>query len=180
MAMKKPYFGYHATRAPRGKMFDEEVHGPITALGDGWVDDPAKLGLNVWDDPDAEPLISMRKGQLERGEVDPVDSASGIPQGLRERLQESELRAQRLQEQLDAERAANRDALRTDAARDPMTDHKERLADERADAGIDPNNPVKEPEIPGRQTGASDLGDIETGAGAPAGAGTGEPTGVEL
>lgn len=187
MAMKRPYFAYHKTRAPSGKMFDEEVHGPITGLGDGWVDDPAKLGLNVWDDPDAEPLIRQREGQLERGEIDPVDPASGVPQGLRERLQEEQLRNQRLQEQIDRLTAEGHDGLRTDVARDPLAHHQERLADERSDAGIDPGNPAAEPEIPGQHTGPSDLDDIETGAGAPAAGdgavgntGEAEPTGVQL
>lgn len=170
--MTKPYMAYHKEYAPEGKLFDEEQHGPLTALGEGWVDSPAKIGVNVWNDPDAEPEIQRAEAQYQRDGIAEDDAGASEDERaelkrLREEAQEREQENQRLREE-------NAALLRGDGVDDRFRTRHEETADARSDAGVDPADPMAGQILdPSTERKPSDL----AGTGMEAGDNGGDPAG---
>ena len=84
------FFMYHKKHAPTGKEFDSEVDSetPESLAEKGWVDNPAKIGVNVWG-PDNEPYVQAMKQKYDRGEVKALDDSSEKIEGLADREEAS-------------------------------------------------------------------------------------------
>ena len=70
---------YHKDYAPTGKEFDSEVDGrtPESLAKKGWVDNPAKIGINVWG-PDSEADVQTMQQKFARGLVKALDEPAFV------------------------------------------------------------------------------------------------------
>ena len=128
---------WHHEKAPDGQLFvlpigpDGKPIGPTyeELAEDGWVDNPGKLGLNVWGAKDSlDRRLAQMAADYEAGDISPLDTPSFAPQQIkklrsltdeqREQLEAAKQRQRVLQEEnerLKAEMAA------WEAARTPET-----------------------------------------------------------
>ena len=73
---------YHSLHAPEGKPVSTEC-GPLTSYADdGWVDDPAKIGLNRWG-KDQEHDAAKRHRENLSGELPGISPGHGRDEGPR-------------------------------------------------------------------------------------------------
>ena len=117
---------WHKEYAGReGRRFDLETVSLDALVEQGWVDSPAKLGMNVWGGPDSD--MNDIKGQFERKEVPAIGKAVVLPRpGEEAALHEAENKKlyERLRVQEDENTALKRE----------LREAKEKLADHRSDA----------------------------------------------
>ncbi|MDE0678993.1 MAG: hypothetical protein OXI11_02095 [Gammaproteobacteria bacterium] len=69
---------YHLRHAPKGKTFEETKESLKRLEADGWVDDPAKIGVNLWPDesPGAEGNIKEIMGYYMSGRILGIEGVS--------------------------------------------------------------------------------------------------------
>lgn len=73
---------YHPIHAPDGQPVHTDS-GPLTTYADdGWVDDPAKIGVNPWDD-DHEHHVGKRHREYLSGELPGISPGYGKDEGRR-------------------------------------------------------------------------------------------------
>ena len=63
---------YHLIDAPEGKEFDSTAVSLESLAKEGWVDDSAKIGINLWDDG-AWDAVREQHGKYQRGEISGMD-----------------------------------------------------------------------------------------------------------
>ena len=69
---------YHPVHAPEGQLFDTNS-GPLASYADqGWVDDPAKIGVNPWDE-DHKHAVAKRHLEYLSGEIPGISPGRGSP-----------------------------------------------------------------------------------------------------
>jgi len=89
---------YHKIDAPTGHEFDLETVSLAQLVEAGWVDDPAKIGVNVWGHEGSQQAVAQTQARFDRGDMPPVDipGASTPTQLENERLKDeiARLRAQ--------------------------------------------------------------------------------------
>ena len=113
---------------PEGRKFNARVDGfaedSPTLKEQGWVDNPAKIGINVWKDPDATPKINDLKRQFDNGLIGNVDAPGGQSAAEVEMLKTELAKAQ-----------STIEGMRTQPSQEKETaETMERIQDERADA----------------------------------------------
>ena len=54
---------YHPTDAPGGRKFEGTEESMRSLADQGWVDNPAKIGVNVWSDKSPEMMHHIQKIQ---------------------------------------------------------------------------------------------------------------------
>ena len=73
---------YHPIHAPNGQSFDSDS-GPLKPYADdGWVDDPAKIGVNPWGE-DHEHAVAKRHLEYLSGEIPGISPGYGKDEGRR-------------------------------------------------------------------------------------------------
>ena len=118
---------YHANYAPEGREFDLEQTSDDMLIEQGWVDSPAKIGVDVWQHEGSQAAVAKTKARYEQGMVAAVDKPDQPSVG---QMEENE----RLRKELENALAQN-EALRTEVTRERQyREFKEREADEKADA----------------------------------------------
>ena len=72
------YAMYHKEKAPTGRVFKFSVHGPPSYWAkQGYVDNPAKHGLNLWG-PDNEEFVKKIHHQWQSGRLKNLDDPNYI------------------------------------------------------------------------------------------------------
>ena len=151
--MSRPTYMWHAEYSPEGQVHDlDEVHESVL-IEQGWVDDPGKIGNNVWGTVGSDEIVARKKEAFDRGDIKAVgDDAMPSPG----QVQENE----RLVKQLD-DTQHELDSLKAElSAEQTLRQNAEKQADLRADAarqmgGGDGTAP------PGGGGGGSDLSQQE-------------------
>ena len=157
----RPFTMYHLEYAPTGQDFDlDEGHSREELVSQGWVDNPAKIGVNVWN-PDDD-AINKRVAQMKRDFDDGVIPAVDDPNFQSDRLRaEAEENTRRLQEREEMLRE-NEDL------RERLRQSEQRFADMESDGNKLAGKPDPEHQV---QVPAGADGVAATGDGATAGAG---------
>lgn len=127
---------YHAEYAREGKVFradslDAQYRESLHHAEQGWADDPAKIGINLWGEP-GETAVAERSRAFMAGEIPAIDPPGGVVM-TPEQMAEEERKAK--------ERVALRDAVAAGqrqqedlAQRRKMSEEK--LRDHQSDAGL--------------------------------------------
>lgn len=64
---------YHASYAPDGQEFDLEVTALSALVAQGWVDNPAKFGRDIWNDTGSGENVAKTQQLYDAGFLPPVD-----------------------------------------------------------------------------------------------------------
>jgi len=138
--MSKRQIMYHKEYAPTGREHELERVSLNALVQEGWVDHPAKIGVNLWGEA-AQDQVNRTRDAFENGEIGPLDEIVAHPQTSAE---EALMRENTLLHQGNRERDQEIDALKRE-----LRESKEKLADHRSDAAkIEERKPTG-PAIPG-------------------------------
>ena len=67
---------YHPLHAPDGQTFETNLAQMERCAHDGWVDDPAKIGVNLWD-TSQEVAVRERHTKYLSGKLRGIESGDG-------------------------------------------------------------------------------------------------------
>lgn len=99
----QPFTMYHKEYAPGGQDFDlEDGHTPVSLSKEGWVDNPAKLGINLWG-PDAQAHVDEMAAKFEQRLIPAVDGPDGQLSDAEEKQRQLDEKDRQIHE-LEAER----------------------------------------------------------------------------
>lgn len=87
---------YHAEYAPEGQIFDLNKVSDTDLVAQGWVDNPAKIGNNMWGREDLDGPVQHTRDQLKNGDIDPVDKESRPAHGSQEENERHQIERDRL------------------------------------------------------------------------------------
>ena len=138
---------WHKEYAREGREFDDDTQDPNALARDGWVDSPAKIGINIWNpgDPATDEMVATTQKMFEANQlkavdetptaIDPARAAEEDAkrkkvedrekefESMRTKLSTAETRAQKAEEELDrvndAQKKAGASAKRAGKALDP-------------------------------------------------------------
>lgn len=114
---------FHKDYAPTGRIFNfEDGHTEQGLAKEGWVDDPAKIGVNVWG-PQAEGAVARKSAQFQRGELPPIGEGRQMTQAEIDEARD-----------VLAKQNADEAFLRGDSAHPSYRQGRERAKDMKADA----------------------------------------------
>ena len=111
---------YHKEYAPEGRIFEKPTSALLDMADQGWVDSPAKIGVNVWNinpsmvaDPALDEAVEVQKRAYESGKVPGIEIGASV-----------NIEAQKEAEALQA----RKDALERDirAAEDKLRESKDK------------------------------------------------------
>ena len=122
--MPQRTYRYHQEYAPHGRVFDLEKVSDQSLVDQGWVDNPAKFGLNVWGGPNE--AMAEVKQQFEEGKVPAIGTPNITPRA--EEMSALEREKDRAYDELRLREDEN------EALRRQLRESKEKLADHRSDA----------------------------------------------
>lgn len=118
---------YHKEYDPEGRVHDLDVVNIDELVRQGWVDNPAKLGINLWnDDPETTAAVKDIETEFVNKRLGPLDDVvvlTGVEEAQRLTAENEQL-YKRIRE-VESEREALKRSLR---------ESKEKLADHRSDA----------------------------------------------
>ena len=113
---------------PEGRVFNVQKDGftedSPTLKQQGWVDNPAKIGVNVWKDPEVDAKVKDLKRQFDNGLIDNVDAPGGQTSAEVEMLRTELAKKESIIQGMRSEPGQAQETKET----------MERIHDERADA----------------------------------------------
>ena len=116
---------WHKEYAGReGRRFDLEKVSLDTLVEQGWVDNPGKLGMNVWGGPDSD--MTDLKERFEREEIGAIEAV--VAETRADEMSRLETENKRAYERLRVQEDEN------EALKRQLREANEKLADHRSDA----------------------------------------------
>jgi hypothetical protein len=126
---------YHKEYAPQGHFFNKEEGQTEQSLAqEGWVDDPTKIRVNLWDEG-AEKQVQQRAAAFERGEMKAIDDLHFQSEADIARAQQQLLKNVEREAFLRGEQAGRNEALQQQRSADAVAD-AERKAEHEPEAQI--------------------------------------------
>ena len=171
---------YHKDYAPKGQMFDVAETPQSLLISQGWVDNPAKIGVNVWTHAGSDEAVYKLASRYDSGHLAPVDDDMTPPPAYAEELETLRQKNIDLQKRLEELRqpesvakqgkmAREKEAdLRSDAAK--ITPTKGRKANDESKAGkamIEQANETQLEQERDEAAAAAEMADLAAQAGRP-------------
>ena len=163
--MKDPCWMYHKDYAPKGQMFDVAETPQSLLISQGWVDNPAKINVNVWGHAGSDEAVAKTTSRYDSGHLAPVDDDTTPPPAYAEELEQLRQKNIDLKKRLEELRqpetvaqqgkmAREKEAdLRSDAAK--MKPGKGRKADDESKAGAQMIEQANETQLEQKRDGAA-------------------------
>ena len=140
--MAKRTILYHKEYQPDGREFDLHKHSLDSLVTEGWVDNPAKFGHNIWGGEDSD--LTHIKAQFEAGELGPMDPVIA-------HAHSAEMDALQRENSQVYERLREKEN-EAEALRRELRESKEKLGDHRSDAAkIEDAKAAAQTQVPGTE-----------------------------